>query len=326
MRGALDVFSLEATEQVKMFSDAAYSPAAVAMNPALPLDTTAFAGGARHILLERRRRGGASPDDGVQSAVATAAVAARIDDAVRAAVRDALAEVALFARMDPFARSHHSDSISAASPPGATRSPERDARYAFKQRVAAHYGLDAGEQGRMVDMFGVTRPTADVTLAHVWPSSYTNWQDPCDELALPVGFHEDPRNFLLLPADVHAAFDAGDVVFVPAAASVSCHVLPGARVADGVQRLHGELLHLPRGQAPFKRLLAYFALRAVDRRAHVDAGLQATLDEALSASADEAGSEAVQAVALRMRRVGIISARVAVQQQREPPPGDAAQG
>jgi hypothetical protein len=58
-------------------------------------------------------------------------------------------------------------------------------------------------------MLGNCAPVNDVTLAHIWPASYTNWGDLCSELALPPDFYKDPRNFLLLPRDVHELFDHG---------------------------------------------------------------------------------------------------------------------
>ena len=157
----------------------------------------------------------------------------------------------------------------------------------------------------MVDMFGNNAPTKAVTLAHIWPSSYTNWEDPQKELALPEEFYKDERNFLLLPEDVHHAFDKGHVIFVPSVADITCYVLPGADVSGGVRAHHGKKLRLPSGKAPYKRQLAYFSLRAKGRKV-VDETIQRALEEALYASADSTGNAALQALEQRMRSIKLL--------------------
>ena len=195
--------------------------------------------------------------------------ASALESAVIAAVRAAMQERELFDRMNPFARSHHSDSISLHTAVGAARFPGSEGeRVAFKQTVAEFYGLTSVLPRSMVDMFGNVHFRRNVTLAHIWPASYTNWEDPRNELALPEGFHQEPRNFLLLLRDVHEAFDAGHIIFVPAPSHITCYVLPGKPVKKGLYKLHGKKLHLPRhdaGGVPYKRQLAYFALRAKGR-------------------------------------------------------------
>jgi hypothetical protein len=214
----------------------------------------------------------------------------------------------LFDRLNPFARSHHTESISVHSPEGAERFPPSNERFDFKRRVAAFYGLQAADAESLVDMFGVTRPIGEVTLAHVWPASYTNWGDVEDELAMPVGFHSEPRNFMLLPRDVHAAFDDGRVMFVPSLSSIKCFVLSPAGVSDAVRQLHGRDLHLPLLTSPYKRMLAFFA-RCATRQSFtsLDGDVQAALESAMASSEDSAGNEALQSLIDRMVDVGLVS-------------------
>jgi hypothetical protein len=226
---------------------------------------------------------------------------------MRRAVHRALRERDLFDRVNPFARSHHTDSISVHSPDGAARHPPSDERYTFKLRVAEFYGLLATDAEQLVDMFGVTRRVKDVTLAHVWPASYTNWGDMVAELAMPVGFHTEPRNFMLLPRDVHEAFDTGNVVFVPSTLGIRCFVRPEAPVSDAVRQLHGRSLHLPLHTSPYKRLLAFFA-RCATRHVFrsLDPDVRAAFEEASSASEDTAGNAALQSLILRMEEVAFV--------------------
>lgn len=216
----------------------------------------------------------------------------------------------LFDRLNPFARSHHTESISAHSPEGATRFPSSNERYEFKRRVAAFYGLEAGDAEHLVDMFGVTRPISDVTLAHVWPASSTNWGDVEQELAMPVGFHLEPRNFMLLPRDVHVAFDEGNVIFIPSRSSIKCFVLSSANVSDAVRQLHGRDLYLPLQVAPYKRMLAFFA-RCATRHSLADLAddVQAALESAMTSSEDSAGNEALQSLLDRMVDAGLMLGR-----------------
>lgn len=54
IRGGLNVFAIAAEERAKMFADPAYAPVKAALDPALPLETAAFAGGAQLVMLERK--------------------------------------------------------------------------------------------------------------------------------------------------------------------------------------------------------------------------------------------------------------------------------
>jgi hypothetical protein len=109
----------------------------------------------------------------------------------------------------------------------------------------------------MTDMFG-SYLKQRVTLAHIWPASYTNWSDAARELSLPPDFYREPRDFLLLPEDVHVAFDHGRVIFVPATTQIlpamCCLVLLSASAAASCT--YGKKLHLPKhdsGGVPYKR-------------------------------------------------------------------------
>lgn len=180
----------------------------------------------------------------------------------------------MFDRMNPFARSHHTASISVLRPPGSVVFPSKNERYQFKLRVARHYGLEAGDA--MVDMTGVERKAEDVTLAHIWPRSYTNWGEPCSNLGMPEDFYKDVRNFLLLPRGLHEAFDNGDVILLPGLPQLQDDgdtarpirvLVISPRVTDpAVTRLHDTSLHIPSGKLPYCRLLAFFALMATKNR------------------------------------------------------------
>jgi ABC-type phosphate transport system substrate-binding protein len=80
------------------------------------------------------------------------------------------------------------------------------------RRVSNHYGA-SGSDGKVFNMLGEEADFSSITLAHIWPASYTNWNDVGLDLALPGDFHEDCRNFLLLPKDLHDEFDKGYVIF-----------------------------------------------------------------------------------------------------------------
>lgn len=328
VHGGLSAFSVDRVDGEALEDEPTRaSPSKVKLKAADVLDTSLFADGAHLILLERKpgeflgcrnRR----PCPKIRECLVhqytiscfprlsfAGVVASTLDAAIATAVRAAMEERELFDRMNPFARSHHSDSISLHSAVGATRFPGSEAeRVAFKQEVAEFYGLTSLLPGTMLDMFNNRRFKNNVTLAHIWPASYTNWEEPCNELALPEGFHRDPRNFLLLPRDVHTAFDLGRIIFVPSTTHITCYVLPGHHLSKRVRKLHGKALHLPKhdaGGVPYKRQLAYFALRAKGR-AVVDASIQASLEAAMSASADASGNAALQELERRMRAINII--------------------
>ena len=129
----------------------------------------------------------------------------------------------------------------------------------FKDNVYDFYGLHRGKH-----MLGEGR----CTVAHLWPSSNTGFVSRVGELlGLPAGFMEEPRNYLVLPQDLHTAFDEGVVVFLPRAQLLTVRVLaqrlgrirsPTKR--EAVASYHGRVLAWPNTAAsPFTRLLAWHA-------------------------------------------------------------------
>lgn len=99
---------------------------------------------------------------------------------------------------------------------------------------------------------------------------------------------------MLLPRDVHEAFDSGHLIFVPVMDKITCFVLPSANMS----RSRAAKLH-------YKRQLAYFAWRAKGRTA-VPANVALALDDAMSASASEEGNSALRALHERMRLLEIV--------------------
>lgn len=209
---------------------------------------------------------------------------------------EALEKRAIFDQMDPFLNSHHTESVSIASDqafPGSNRE-----RQAFKRQVAAYYGLTASDDGSLIDMTDQPRPFQEVHLAHIWPRSYQNWDLPCAHLGLPGEFYRDVRNFLLLPEDLHRAFDAGHVVFIPmpeevvdgvAQRKILIQVIRPDKLGacQGVTALHDTYLHIPSSNLPYCRLLAFFALMAkkqVDVGAVIEGRMREAVDDGTNSS------------------------------------------
>lgn len=214
-------------------------------------------------------------------------------DAARA---EAFEMAALLDRLNPFAYSHHSDSISAFSPTAATRFPAPEDRADFKRTTAKFYGLTVkGNPGQLRDMLGDLRSFDEVTLAHIWPASYTNWGDACSELALPPEFYKEPRNYLLVPKNLHDAFDRGHVIFIPSKRSITIRFICESRWTLALdKKLDGRRLYIPRqGASPFKRELAYFAAVAKGNR-EVDADIERDIQSGLSASVSSLGNAKVK--------------------------------
>ncbi len=174
-------------------------------------------------------------------------------------------EAALLLRLDPFAKSHHSDSLSAASPIPVDRFPADLHRHDFKMEVAKYYGLVVkGRPHLLRNMLNETVPFAEATLAHIWPATYTNWDDDVSaSLGLPAEFYKDPRNYLVLPKPLHDAFDHGHAVFIPSKKGITIRIIKDSRLTSHLKSLDGMRFCIPReGASPYKRELAYFALRA----------------------------------------------------------------
>jgi hypothetical protein len=174
-------------------------------------------------------------------------------------------------------------------------------RRASKASVAAFYGLAVADADILRDMLGYKHYFSEATLAHLWPASYANFSAYAREMALPPDFYTHPRNFLLLPRDVHEAFDAGLLGFVPSRDVIVVRVFRRERLSPGVAALDGTLLHLPRaaeGRVPFKRTLGWFAWLAKGA-AVVPEHVQAELEGALCASASNAGNAALAGLVRR---------------------------
>ena len=242
-----------------------------------------------------------------------AEVNARIGAAVSQAVTKTMADARLIDSFDPFARSHHSDLTSLSSSGDAGGSPmSQTVRRAFKVRVAEFYGLNHSEDPpSLTDMLGVHRNFAKVTLAHIWPDSYKNSAAFAREMALPVDFHLEVRNFLLLPKDVHDAFDDGKIGFIPSRDHITLRVFIHDGLADEIAALNGYHLHLPRtheGHVPYKRTLGWFAWLAKGATV-VSPEVRAELEAAMSASASSGGNDALTAL---VRKAAVASYKLSM--------------
>jgi len=116
------------------------------------------------------------------------------------------------------------------------RSPRKEEHWELKQRVVSAYNMqDPNDAQRcFTHMGGPSVLLQDATMAHIWPSSEADSAGLlADELKLPNGFHIHPRNFLLLPEDVHKAFDHGWLLFLPIKAA-----------EEGLSRVFLRALHL----------------------------------------------------------------------------------
>ena len=225
-------------------------------------------------------------------------VDARIGAVVSRAVATTIADSRLIDSFDPFARSHHSDITSLSSTDSPNSPPlSQSVRRAFKAHVAEFYGLNhPGDPHSLTDMLGKKRVFADVTLAHIWPDSYKNVAEFAREMALPSDFYSEPRNFLLLPKDVHDAFDDGKIGFIPAREQFTLRVFNRVGLADGITALDGSILHLPReceGRVPYKRILGWFAWLAKGATV-VSPQVRAELEASMSASADINGNDSLK--------------------------------
>jgi hypothetical protein len=100
---------------------------------------------------------------------------------------------------------------------GSVRSPKNDERPELKSRVIDFYGLREPDTGLFfTHMGGPAVSSSDATMAHIWPSAEADAAGLlAGELKLPDAFHINPRNFLILPTDVHRAFDSGWLLFIP---------------------------------------------------------------------------------------------------------------
>lgn len=244
----------------------------------------------------------------------------RVEEAVAKRLTEALELRSVAERMNPFAASHHSDSISINSPPGSLRLPADGwHKREFKKEVAAHYGLTSPNEGMVFNMLGEEKSKSEVILAHIWPRSYTNWDDPCQHLGMPKEFYRDPRCFLLLPEEVEKAFDKGVLIFIPSPPegaagrrAIAIHVIQPrhALATDYVKSLDGKQLNIPQG-LPYCRILAFFALMAkrvaaakkINCEPHVEAALHLAESNATDSTS---GQEALTSFVGKLRTVRVL--------------------
>lgn len=212
---------------------------------------------------------------------------------------------------NPFARSHHSDLTAATGALGALAlSPSsKTAERAVKVTVAAFYGLTDPDPNYLVDMLGNRALFHEVTRAHLYPKSYQNFHEFASYLSLPAPFltGTDPRNFLLIDKELHDAFDAGFVAFIPVPATeLTIRVFRPARVSARVAGLDGQRLRWPTtASQPYRRILGWCAWLAKGAEP-VDDAVGAELDAALDASDSFEGNTALKAAveqALRINKV-----------------------
>lgn len=143
-------------------------------------------------------------------------------------------------------------------------------------------------------MLGKVVPFDDATLAHIWPASYTNWGEACANLGLPGEFYKDTRNYLLLPKPLHDAFDHGHAILNPDKKGITIRIIGNSRLTAGLERLDGRRLSIPKqGAAPYKRELAYFALRAKGVN-EVKNIVKDAIWDGLSASGSEGGNAKIK--------------------------------
>jgi hypothetical protein len=246
---------------------------------------------------------------------------AEADALARAAVSDYRKVHALdpFARMHPVRSATPSEvSARSGSGGGGGSSPvaftQRERRE-FKASVAEFYGLACADNpNELVDMLGVRRPFNEVELAHLWPATYQDFGPYAVEMALPGDFHANQRNYLLLPKDLHQAFDSAKVCFIPCTAGIRVRVLRSEGTCAHVKELDGTLLHLPSATAspprvPFKRILGWMAWLAKGASALAPAA-EKEMSEALGASASAQGNAALQALVETAKRTGYKSGTV----------------
>jgi hypothetical protein len=143
-------------------------------------------------------------------------------------------------------------------------------------------------------------------------------------LQLPIDFHLNVRNFLILDKSTELAFDADALLLLPARSATRpvraaarartyrlsrfrSHKAPEVAAADceEIKRLEGHELFLPRaaeGHTPFMRLLAWKAVSALRAGAEAADAEGATADFRSGDVAFDASLESGSAAAVRMRR------------------------
>ena len=208
---------------------------------------------------------------------------------------------------NPFAMSHYSDTIST---PGVEHSPTRGD---FKRKVAKWYRLESPDNNQLVDMLGVTRPFSEVTLAHIYPASYTNFGEFAAEMSLPSNFNSDVRNFLLLPRHLHVDFDHGYVALIPSINDIRIRVLQPDRVSPSTMACDGQTLYLPAAvsehRLPYMRVLGWMAWLARGKSIAVIDVVEHELERAVVASHSHEGNEHLAAMLDKAACHGLTRAR-----------------
>jgi hypothetical protein len=159
-----------------------------------------------------------------------------------------------------------------------------------------------------MDMLGMRRPFNEVELAHLWPALYQDFGPYASQMALPGEFHSNQRNFLLLPKDLHQAFDSAKVCFIPCSAGIRVRLLRPEGLCAHVVALDGQLLHVPSAAAtpprvPFKRILGWMAWLAKGASVLAPAA-ELEMNEALGASGSAEGNVALQSLVDTAARSG----------------------
>jgi len=206
-----------------------------------------------------------------------------------------------FPRILPYSPSTPSERSTASGSGGGapiSASPPSKERKALKEAVAKFYGLSCDDDPNvLVDMLGVRGPFHKVELAHIWPASYQDFGSFARDMALPGDFFFNPRNYLLLPRDLHEAFDGAKVCFIPCQAGIRVRVLHREGISERVAALDGTLLHLPHSAAtppgvPYKRILGWMAWLAKGFRILTPES-EEEMREALGASGSSEGNAAL---------------------------------
>ena len=194
----------------------------------------------------------------------------------------------------------------AVSTGGSSRSPRKEERFELKAHVLDYYGLRVpGDAGQCFTHMGGGAVSVELaTMAHVWPSSEADAVGLiAGELRLSPSFHLDPRNFLVLPPDVHSAFNSGWLLLIPMknaapggasrvvlrASRVDTVVVHGNPASDAtlnkrawLRNHDGAALDFKNDKRPFMRVLGW---RAWTMRGSPD-------DDAASRAAEDAASDA----------------------------------
>lgn len=204
------------------------------------------------------------------------------------------------------------------------RSPLPEERADLKNDVVDFYGLAVlptpghAPTHCFTHMGGPPVPWAKATLAHIWPSSEADAADLlAGELKLDKGFHIHPRNFIILPDDVHKAFDHGWLLFIPRQGQVILRAAHVSTVRVGrdpmsdesiakkqwVSSMDGQKLVFNNDERPFMRVLGWRTWTMLGSGAQDE--LVSQVDEAVedAGSVDAEGNAALKTRVDKSRRL-----------------------